>query len=641
MRIAHARIKNYGCLKDVTFEGQPLLVFIGPNGQGKSLIFEALYRFFAEFSPFGGSATNPVSDILWYWRETEDPIEFELTLELDETEIRQVLPFEDKLFSLIKGQVLGDIGKLILKRSLSIQGTWKTLEIKWGKIPLVVDDTLITAEKFTEALSPKEHFKAYKMYFFTEGYSAEKIGGDRVLLITKRKKGFTSHPIIDELVKKGFIESSVEFIGKNMQEWAKEKGYEILPPTSADLADLQIITLENLQKASNSLAKLKEFFKLFPAARDVKSPLLQRGSLLEPSLLQTITSTSIDRKRVAEKKWEKFRSFVEPLLVKRLEPNPSQVLVKQGDLGLLPGQIGGGEQSVLGLIWDTMDKTFIFAIEEPEIHLHPGLQRKMLDYFMQLTEKTQVLLTTHSQIFASRPDITSVYIVAQNEDGATQVDQVNEVNIGRIIDELGIKASDIFDFDVVTLVEGIDDVRILNVLARRFADKSKPTVGFVDSEGWNSMAYYANARLFTSRKVKVDVFAIFDGDTEKEEKNKKIKERLIKTLNLKEGHIITLKKNSIEDYLLKPDAIKRAFPQIQLSLDEISELLKTTQQKKNKKEVLDIILKKGGIGSYNGEFGALIMRSMNDEEIDEELKEIIQTLGSKEGKKAANASSHA
>jgi recombinational DNA repair ATPase RecF len=87
MLITQARIQRYGSLKDIAFEGHPLVVFVGPNGQGKSLIFEALYRFFSDFSAIGGSSSG-VSDTLWFRRETKLPIEFEIKLHLTETEVR-------------------------------------------------------------------------------------------------------------------------------------------------------------------------------------------------------------------------------------------------------------------------------------------------------------------------------------------------------------------------------------------------------------------------------------------------------------------------------------------------------------------------------------------------------------------------
>jgi len=626
MQIVEVRIQRYGSLEDITFQGRPLTVFIGPNGQGKSQIFEALHRFFNDFNSIAGSAIGAVNDDMWYRRETVEPIEFEITLELDEPEIRQFIPFNDPFFDLAKESFKEGIRKLKIKRSLSVNGVWKTDEIKWAEIPLVTNDAVITAEKLLDAVSPVPHLKSYRMYFFTAGFSRDNIGGDRILLNLAEKKGFTAHAVFDELVKKGAIESSIEFAGKNWQEWAKENEYSITSPTSSDLAKLTIVTTEIIQKVINGLSTLRGRFKLLPAARDVKGTPGQRSSLLEPPLIQMVTSTSIDRKREAEKKWEKYRRYVDPLLNKRLEPNPTQVLLKEGDLGLTPGLIGGGEQSLMGLIWETMDTTNVLAIEEPENHLHPSLQRNMFDYFLERTSEIQILLCTHSAVFASKPDIAGVYLVSKNEEGATQVEPLNETNIGRVIEELGIRASDILDYDRVCFVEGADDVKIFQTLSRRFAKSSDIITGFIDSEGWNNMAYYANARILKSRQVKLDVFAVFDGDTEKEERNKKIRDRLNKELKLKEDCIITLEKSSIEAYLLVPSAIKRAFPQIRLSEEEISDFITRNEQKKNRKQVLEQLLKRGGIDTYSGEIGSQIAQAFKDNEIDEELKSIFQKL---------------
>jgi len=628
MLIVQARIQRYGSLKDVTFEGHPLVVFIGPNGQGKSLIFEALYRFFNDFNAIGGSSSG-VSDALWFRREPGLPIEFEIKLSLTEDEIRQLIPFHERIIDFAKEKFKGGFRELVIKRSLIPSGTWETKEIKWADIPLVTDDAIIRPEKVLEALSPVPQLKDYKMYFFTEGYSKDNVGGDRLLVHLEKKKGFTSHPQIDELVKKGIIESSTEYAGKNFQEWAKENGYQITSPSTSDLNEILLVTPEMLQKAITALNAIKGKFKFIPAARDIKSTPGQRSSLLESSLLQTVTSTSIDRQRQAEMKWENYRGYIERLLKKRLEPNPSQVLLKEGNLGLLPAQIGGGEQSMMGIIWETMDADAIFAVEEPENHLHPKLQRDIFDYFKELSQHTQVLICTHGAIFASKPSITGVYLVSKDEDGATHAEQVSEENISRIVDELGIRASDVFDYDIVVFVEGFADVKIYNSLARRLLRDIDKTIGFIDAEGWNSMAYYANARVLKSRRINVEVFAIFDGDTEREEKNKKIKERLLKELNLGESRVYTLEKNSIEAYLLVPAAIKRAFPQIRLSELEIATFIRNNEQKQNKKEVLHLLLKRGGIDAYDGEVGAQIVQAMKDEEIENELKQMFANLTKK------------
>jgi hypothetical protein len=605
----------------------PFTVFVGPNGQGKSLLFEALHRFFIDFNPLTSPASAGVNDTLWYNREATQPIYFELEFKLSEEDMRQLLPFGDRIFQSINKSRQTDSQIVKIKRSLTPQGTWNTEEIAWANIPLVESNSIITPGDFLAPFLAEGYFSRYRMYFFTQGHSKDNMGGDRILVDEETKRAFTSHPSIDELVRTGVITSSEETIGKNWEEWCKEKGLSVQTPiTLAQLAEILPVTPETLQQVITALTTLRTKFKLIPASRDVKATLGQRSSLLEPALLQTITATAIDRQRPSELKWERYRKRVEGLLRKRLEPNPTQVLVKERDLGLLPAQIGGGEQALMGLVWDTMDEDKVLAIEEPENHLHPGLQRQLLIHFQELASQTQVLITTHSAVFASKPDVQGVYTVFKNEEGATLVEQVNETNIDRLIGELGIKVSDVFDYDSLVFVEGDDDVKILRALSKQFLKMHDFAVGFLDSEGWNNMAYYANARVLKSRRLKVEVFAVFDGDTESDEKHKKIKERLISELKIRDDHITTLKRSSIESYLLVPNAIRRAFPLIRLSEDEIASFIQKDESKKNKKEVLDQLLRRGEIGPYTGELGAQIAQVMLDSEIDTELKDVMKNV---------------
>ena len=81
------------------------------------------------------------------------------------------------------------------------------------------------------------------------------------------------------------------------------------------------------------------------------------------------------------------------------------------------------------------------AIEQPELHLHPALQAKLIDTFAQLvaTEKTRkikFIMETHSETMINRlgylinkkkliPELVNVVIFDKGEDGNTKVTQVN------------------------------------------------------------------------------------------------------------------------------------------------------------------------------------------------------------------------
>jgi len=266
----------------------------------------------------------------------------------------------------------------------------------------------------------------------------------------------------------------------------------------------------------------------------------------------------------------------------------------------------------------------ICGIEEPEIHFHPEKQRELHRFLVERSLEKQIFVTTHSPTFASMTRLTDLRLVTIDPDRkTTDVKPIDSETVSDVITELGVRPGDIFDYDILVFVEGEDDVKILKALAKKLVANSEISVGFVDSEGWNSMAYYANARILKSRKVKVIVFTVFDGDTEGDEKYRKIKERLIADLKISPDHIVTFKKSSIEAYLLVPSAIKRALPQIRLSEEEIKAFISANESKKNKKDVLDKLLKRGGIGSYSGQLGAEIADNMPEDEIDIELRTIM------------------
>lgn len=97
----------------------------------------------------------------------------------------------------------------------------------------------------------------------------------------------------------------------------------------------------------------------------------------------------------------------------------------------------------------------IVCIEEPEIHLHPELQRKFIK-FLGKTKNTY-FLTTHSNIFLDSRLNTSIYHV-QNDGIKSTIFNANRTSrTFSILNDLGYHSSDILQANGVIWVEGPSD----------------------------------------------------------------------------------------------------------------------------------------------------------------------------------------
>jgi predicted ATPase len=267
----------------------------------------------------------------------------------------------------------------------------------------------------------------------------------------------------------------------------------------------------------------------------------------------------------------------------------------------------------------------IFGIEEPEIHFHPSKQREVYEFLLKRSIDQQLFVTTHSSVIASNARMSDIRLVSMNQTKITTVGRIDESAILTIMDELGVRPSDFFDSDCVTFVEGASDVGVFSTLTARLVPSAR--VSFLETEGWTNMQYYANTRVLASRRLHIEPFLIFDGDTSKSERNARIKANLTSRINLQPTHVMTLSKNSIEDYLLIPRAIKAAIPSLTATVKQISDFIQKNSSKANKKAVLDAMFKRYGASEYKETSHAKrIAQTLNDDEIDPELSGIIRTI---------------
>jgi len=200
----------------------------------------------------------------------------------------------------------------------------------------------------------------------------------------------------------------------------------------------------------------------------------------------------------------------------------------------------------------------IVAIEEPESHLHSGAIHSLLQVLQALSEKNQVIITTHNPLFVQRNHISSNIIV---DSGKAKVAK----NIGEIRNILGILPSDnLSNARYVVVVEGEDDKialqKILPVMSELVKNKLDSNQLIIKPLGGASKL---SSELYNLTQSLCKYVVLVDNDRAGlDAKQKAIEKNLLKEAQVRLVSAQGLKESEFEDCLhtaIYEESLKKEF----------------------------------------------------------------------------------
>lgn len=212
----------------------------------------------------------------------------------------------------------------------------------------------------------------------------------------------------------------------------------------------------------------------------------------------------------------------------------------------------------------------IIILEEPEIYLHPQLQKAAGEVLYKLSKKNQVIFSTHSPNMLYNFSSRQIKQILLDEDYYTICREDEEID--EILDDLGYAANDLMNVSFVFIVEGKQDRSRLPLVLEKYYSEiyneegKLQRISIITTNSCTNIKTYANLKYMNQLYLKDQFLMIRDSDGKKPE-------YLVKQLcnyysnradedkgalpRVTPRNVLVLKYYSFENYFLEPSVMAR------------------------------------------------------------------------------------
>lgn len=212
----------------------------------------------------------------------------------------------------------------------------------------------------------------------------------------------------------------------------------------------------------------------------------------------------------------------------------------------------------------------ILLIEDPEIFLHPQLQKVASEILYRLSKKNQVIFSTHAPNMFVNFSTKQIRQVVLDKEYYTIVKQ--ETDIDEILEDLGYTANDFMNVGFVFIVEGKQDKSRLPLLLEKYYSEiydekgNLQRIAIITTNSCTNIKTYANLKYINNLYLKDQFLMIRDSDGKNPEQlakqlcyyyEERSKEDIGNLPRITKKNVLILRYYSFENYFLDTAVMKK------------------------------------------------------------------------------------